>query len=83
MQAARSLFHIAGLHEKKYPISAAVLRQDFYEDDILTEAGTLAELNLKKTVTKILQLVGLSLSKWNSNHSSLQSKQTSEICIVC
>ena len=70
------------MHEKKYPIGASVLRQDFYVDDMLTGADTLAELNQKKTeVTKILQLVGLSLSKWNSNHLSLQTKQTSDICI--
>ena len=71
-QAVRSLFFIADMHEKKYPIGASVLRQDFYVDDMLTGADTLAELNQKKTeVTKILQLVGLSLSKWNSNHLSL------------
>ena len=79
-QAVRCLFHIADLHQNQFSVAANILKQDFYVYDMLTGADTIEELQrIKSEITSLLKSAGLSLSKWNSNHTSLQGEANSEI----
>lgn len=47
--------------------------RDFYVDDLLTGSSTLQEaLEIKKQTVELLERDGFKLTKWSSNHSSLQ-----------
>ena len=73
-QAVRCLSYIATLQQDTHPTAASVLKQDFYVDDMLTGAGTLEELeHIKTEISSLLSIYGLTLSKWNSNHCSIQT----------
>ena len=73
-QAVRCLSYIATLQQDTHPTAASVLKQDFYVDDMLTGAGTLEELeHIKTEISSLLSIYGLTLSKCNSNHCSIQT----------
>lgn len=66
--AIASIRKIAALEETNYPIGASTILNDFYVDDLLTGADTIAELNLiRDETTKILSKAGFQLRKWASN----------------
>ncbi|XP_036317858.1 uncharacterized protein LOC118732860, partial [Rhagoletis pomonella] len=66
--AIRSLFHIADLHSKTHPVGAAIIKRDFYVDDLLTGVDSLSELQqIKSEIIDILSSAGLNLTKWSTN----------------
>jgi hypothetical protein len=55
-----------------HPKAAQMLHNDFYVDDILSRAQTLAQaIQLQKDVSSVLQQAGFSLRKWASNSLEL------------
>ena len=57
-----------------------LLKEDFYVDDLLAGADSIEELQIKRTkIIEALQLNGLSLSKWNSNHQLFRASNQQQI----
>lgn len=76
--AIRSLQFLAAKFEFSHKIGASVIRNHFYVDDMLTGASTIEELNkIKEEVLYILSKGGLEMAKFQSNHPSFQSDNTS------
>ena len=70
--AIRSLHQLADDEGSKYPIAAAVLKEDFYVDDLLTGANTLREaILLRDELIALLEKGCFPLRKWASNDLSL------------
>ena len=69
--AIRSLHQLADDEGSKYPIAAAVLKQDFYVDDLLTGANTRREaMLLRDDLNALLEKGCFPLRKWASNDPS-------------
>nr|XP_034194643.1 uncharacterized protein LOC117610904 [Osmia lignaria] len=70
--AARTLHQLANDHGNEYPQAAAILKNDFYVDDLLSGAATIQEaLKLKNQLIELLNLGGFQLHKWASNKVEL------------
>ncbi|XP_018399979.1 PREDICTED: uncharacterized protein LOC108777551, partial [Cyphomyrmex costatus] len=70
--ATRCLTYLAELHESTYPVGSKCVKQDFYMDDMLTGADTIADAEvIIQEVTQLLRLGRFELSKWASNCSQL------------
>ena len=70
--AIRSLHQLADDEGSKYPIAAAVLKEDFYVDDLLTGANTRREaILLRDDLIALLRKGCFPLRKWASNDPSL------------
>ena len=66
--AIRTLHQLADDEHKSYPIAAAIVKYDFYVDDLLTGANTYQEaLSLRNYLIALLQKGGFNLQKWASN----------------
>ncbi|XP_018401691.1 PREDICTED: uncharacterized protein LOC108778879 [Cyphomyrmex costatus] len=66
--ATRCLTYLAELHESTYPVGSKCVKQDFYMDDMLTGADTIADAEvIIQEVTQLLLLGRFELSKWASN----------------
>ncbi|XP_055858724.1 uncharacterized protein LOC129921088 [Episyrphus balteatus] len=75
--AIRCLQYLAEINVERFSQGAAVLKSDFYVDDMLTGADDLDTLCQKRNeVVSILSTAGLELSKWNSNHVALIEEAT-------
>ncbi|XP_055922514.1 uncharacterized protein LOC129953385 [Eupeodes corollae] len=75
--AIRCLQYLAEINVERFSQGAAVLKSDFYVDDMLTGADDLDTLCQKRNeVVSILSTAGLELSKWNSNHIALIEEAT-------
>ena len=61
-------------------MASRLLKEDFYVDDMLAGADSIEALQIKRTqITEALQLHGLSLSKWNSNHQLFRAYNQQQI----
>jgi len=59
-----------------FPIDSKIILRDFYVDDLLTGASMLPEaLQIKTQTVELLTKRSFELTKWLSNHSSLQDVQ--------
>ena len=58
----------------RFPVAAAVLRHDFYVDDLLTGQFTPeAVIHLQKQLPALLRTAGMELTKWASNSAEVLS----------
>ncbi|XP_046613760.1 uncharacterized protein LOC124302046 [Neodiprion virginianus] len=65
--AMRCLRQLAA-EDSKYPQAAKTIEEDFYMDDVLTDAETIEKaVSLQQQVSKILQRGQFQLRKWRSN----------------
>lgn len=75
--AVRALHFLADTCAAEMPIGAQAIKNQFYVDDLLCGADTLAELQRIKTeVTEILQRGCFELAKWHSNHPKFVDENT-------
>lgn len=80
--AIRTLHRLVDDEEIQHPIVAAVLKSDFYEDDLLSGAHTHQEATfLRNDLSGLLQIGGFNPRKWVSNDPSLVPENSySPIC---
>lgn len=70
--AIRSLHHALEKFPVSHEIGKAIIKNDFYVDDMLTGADDLHTLQLiKDEVTEILSKSNFTLSKWHSNNTQI------------
>lgn len=70
--AIRCLNQLAHDEGHRFPEAAAILQRDFYVDDALTGAATRDQaLRLRKDLTQLLKLAGLTIRQWASNDRRL------------
>ena len=70
--AIRALHQLADDEGAQHPIAAALLKTDFYVDDLLTGAKTREEaVFFRDDLAKLLQKGGLLLRKWASNDATI------------
>lgn len=82
--AIRCLTYLSEQYQETLPVASAIIRKDFYVDDLLTGADTVEELHIiRSQVSQILQSAGFNLTKWFSNYSDnseyLQNEKTLQI----
>ncbi|XP_071640886.1 uncharacterized protein [Temnothorax longispinosus] len=66
--AIASTRKIAALEKTNYPIGAATILDNFYVDDLLSGADTIAGVKrIRDETTKVLNKAGFQLRKWASN----------------
>jgi hypothetical protein len=66
--ATRCLNKLADDNQEHYPQSAQAIHNDFYVDDLLSGSATIeAAIQLRDSITTVLQTAGLTLRKWASN----------------
>ncbi|XP_071573556.1 uncharacterized protein [Temnothorax nylanderi] len=66
--AIASTRKIAAMEKINYPIGASTILNDFYVDDLLSGADTIAEVKrIRDETTKVLNKAGFQLRKWASN----------------
>lgn len=72
--ATRALNQLAIDNSKQFPAASAVIKRDFYVDDLMSGSNTLEDaLILQMDVIKILESGGFKLRKWAANHVDLLS----------
>lgn len=77
--AVRCLYYLADQFGNQYPLADEAVRRNFYMDDMLSGADSLAQLlQLKKEVTDLLQLGRFELHKWRSNAQWNESNTATE-----
>ncbi|CAK9822951.1 hypothetical protein ANTRET_LOCUS1381 [Anthophora retusa] len=70
--AIRSLHQLADDEASQFPKTAAIMKTDFYVDDLLTGARTYHEAeSIRDEVVQLAKKGGLELRKWASNDSRL------------
>ncbi|XP_018373071.1 PREDICTED: uncharacterized protein LOC108767605 [Trachymyrmex cornetzi] len=70
--ATRCLKYLTEQHASEFPVGSKCVERDFYVDDLLTGADTIADAKLIiKETTQLLQLGSFKLSKWASSCSQL------------
>lgn len=70
--ATRCLQHLAELYVDEFPIGSAHVQRDFYIDDLLTGANSIAEaLIIRDQIVNLLKQGSFELSKWESNCPAL------------
>lgn len=75
--AIRAIRKLAEDESSSFPIGFKLALRDFYVDDLLT--GTIQEASeIKEQITKLLKEGGFVLTKWSSNHPSLQDEKNSD-----
>ncbi|XP_076660940.1 uncharacterized protein LOC143364533, partial [Halictus rubicundus] len=85
--AARTLHQLSSDERSKYPQAAAILKNDFYVDDLLSGAATVQEaLKIKNQLVELLKLGGFQLHKWASNKPELvvesdNADASSSVCL--
>lgn len=73
--AIRCLFDLAALNEQNFPELAAIIRSDFYVDDVLTGSETAQEvLRICNGISNILQQGCFNLRKFVSNSKEVLEK---------
>ncbi|XP_044578945.1 uncharacterized protein LOC123261417 [Cotesia glomerata] len=73
--AIKTLFQLADDEEEHLPLAAKILRRDFYVDDCLSGAKTVAEaITLRDQLITMLKKGGFNVRKWASNHPALLIK---------
>ncbi|XP_033229232.1 uncharacterized protein LOC117180818 [Belonocnema kinseyi] len=73
--AIRALHQLADDEGTRRPIAAAIVKRDFYVDDLLTGANTHQEAAfLRDDLLKLLKNGGFNLRKWASNDPNLVSE---------
>lgn len=74
--AIRAMRKLAEDETNSFPIGSKIVLRDFYVDDLITGASTLQEaLKIKKQTSELLSKGGFELTKWSSNHPSLQNAE--------
>ena len=77
--AIRTLHQLAEDESERFPIASAILKRDFFVDDLLTGAQTFQDaISLRDNLIKLLQKGGFNLRKWASNNSDLTKNLVSE-----
>ncbi|CAK9834538.1 hypothetical protein ANTRET_LOCUS11054 [Anthophora retusa] len=70
--AVRCLHQLADEEAHAYPLAANAIKNDFYMDDLMTGANSIADaLKLRNQLIEILQRGGMNLRQWASNEPSL------------
>lgn len=73
--AIKTIFQLANDEQEYFPIGAAILRTDFYVDDLLSGADTVEEAIMNQhQVINILQRGGFQIRKWSSNSDAVTSQ---------
>lgn len=80
--AIRTLKQLSIDEEEQFPKASKVLSSDFYVDDVLTGANTIAEADASyNELCQLLRCGGFELSKFSSNYSDIASDRTSNIAL--
>ncbi|CAK9799110.1 hypothetical protein ANTPLA_LOCUS1901 [Anthophora plagiata] len=70
--AVRCLQQLADDERDKFPVAAAIFKNDFYMDDLLTGASTRElALKIREETIGLAKLGGFNLRQWTSNDESL------------
>lgn len=70
--AVRCLYYLAEKFGEQFPLAAKAINKNFYMDDMLCGADSIAELlELKREATEILEQGGFELRKWRSNYEQI------------
>lgn len=70
--ATKCLQYLATQNETKYPLGAAVIKDDFYVDDCLSGANDITTAQeMQRQTTALLKEAGFKLRKWSSNNNRL------------
>ena len=78
--ATRCLKKLADDNRCQYPITAKVLSNDFYVDDLLSGTSTLQDaIRLQQELSTLLQTAWFTLRKWASNHPTFLNYITTEL----
>ncbi|XP_033212443.1 uncharacterized protein LOC117170034 [Belonocnema kinseyi] len=81
--AIRTLHKLADDERESYPIASAILKRDFYVDDLLTGAHTFQEaLELRNDLSNLLNKGSFNLRKWASNYPTLCNGLSDETSIT-
>ncbi|XP_033229595.1 uncharacterized protein LOC117181137 [Belonocnema kinseyi] len=77
--AIRTLHQLDEDERESFPIASAVLKRDFYVDDLLTGTQTFEEtFNLRNDLISLLKRGGFNLRKWGSNDPELTQNFSTE-----
>lgn len=72
--AIRCLHQLAIENEPIYPLASAIIKRDFYVDDLLTGGETLTELRtIYNDISAILKQGKMELRKWKSNNEEINT----------
>ncbi|CAH2084595.1 unnamed protein product [Euphydryas editha] len=67
--AVKVLHRLAELEEKRYPLAAAITKQCYYMDDLMTGSDTVSEaIKIYEEMNELMRSGGFELQKWNSNN---------------
>lgn len=70
--AIRTLHQLAHDEKTKFPKASTIAQTDFYVDDVMTGADTLADaLNIQEELIIMLRSGGMELKKWASNSEKI------------
>lgn len=70
--ATKTLQQLAKDEATRYPIGSNIALKDFYVDDLLSGANTIAEANIaQKELRELLSRGGFNLRKWASNNTTI------------
>ncbi|XP_033229514.1 uncharacterized protein LOC117181055 [Belonocnema kinseyi] len=77
--AIRTLHQLAEDERESFPIASAVLKRDFYVDDLLTGTHTFEEaINLRNDLISFLKRGSFNLGKWGSKDPELTQNFSAE-----
>lgn len=66
--AIKTLQQLANDESMRFPLGAAMLKRDFYVDDLLSGANSVSEaIEMQRQVTELLNHGGFDIRKWSSN----------------
>ncbi|XP_037928768.1 uncharacterized protein LOC119663185 [Teleopsis dalmanni] len=70
--ATKCLQRLAEIEESRHPTAAAIVKRDFYVDDVMTGFNSMSEaLHARNELIKLLHKGGFKLRKWCGNHPKL------------
>ncbi|XP_045457504.1 uncharacterized protein LOC123667707 [Melitaea cinxia] len=69
IQPVKVLHRLAELEQKRYPLAAAITKQGYYMDDLMTGSDTVSEaIKIYEEMNELMRSAGFELQKWNSNN---------------
>lgn len=78
--AIRTLQQLAVDSQKNYPEAGSITLRDFYVDDLLSGADSVADAQaLQKALVELLQSGGFTLRKWSSNSAQFLDRVPKEL----
>lgn len=82
--AIKTLQQVANDSADQFPIGAAMIKNDFYVDDLLSGANTISEaIEKQRQVTSALKSGGFDIRKWSSNDRRVKDNLDDESRELC